>query len=537
MTLRFRNRVTSMGMSTLAPQPTRIAHPSSLIGHNFRRARASRVIVFLFLITSCQTGPRRIETIQRLTLDDENYVSEIRNKHKQLKLDIPDKTLGYMLYDPNTQQILESKNEKAAFVPASTTKILTSIAALKILGPQFRFKTQVFYTGKIRKNILHGDLYLKGGGDPSLFVSHLMSLVRSLSDHGINQVDGNFYYDESEVIPQSMIREVGDSSAPYNPGLGAISVDFNQWVVQWHPNQKSQATLDVTVTPDFPLIHVSLANDKNSSQQAFVFEKNETTDKWLISPSLTSAGQQRLPVRHPSLLAAMLFSKLCKMNGIVLLTPQSKIVPPKASLLATHQSAPLVDIVERVLEYSNNMMAELILLAAAHKVAGKPVTIEQAAHIMKQWMLKEIKTSEWDSLQLVNGSGLTTVNLITPSQMISVLNYVDRFEFEDRSYESMLPISGWKGTLAHRLGPPEVAFRVWAKTGTMFYSSALAGYLYTLSGKRLIFAVMLSDPQGRAIVDSYKDDLPSKIEEQADSWNKTAWQVQDSLLQNWILKH
>ncbi len=494
------------------------------------------VIVLAIHMVSCQTGSRRIEAIQRLSLDDESYVNSIKNR-KQISLSLPDKALGYMLYDPSTQKIIESKNEMTAFVPASTTKILTTTLALKILGPQFKFKTQVFYTGKIHNGILRGDLYLKGGGDPSLFASHLMSLVRSLSHQGINQVDGNFYYDESEVIPQSIIREVGDSSAPHNPGLGAISVDFNQWIVEWRRNQKSQAILDVTVTPDFPLIHVSLADDKKKSQRSFVFEKNEDIDNWLISPTLSSVGQQRLPVRHSSLFAALLFSKFCKMNGIKLLIPKSQAVPLKALLLATHHSAPLVDIVEKILEYSNNMMAELILLAAAHKVAGKPVTVEVAAQMMKHWVLKEIQPSESDSLKLFNGSGLTAANRVTPAQLVAVLKYVDRFQFEDRSYESLLPISGWKGTLASRLGPPEAAFRVWAKTGTMYYASALAGYLYTLSGKRLIFTLMLSDPQGRETVDSYRDDLPSKMEVKANTWSKMARQTQDSILQSWILKY
>jgi len=494
-------------------------------------------IAFMVLFTSCQTGSKKIEAIQRLTLENESYVSGQKKKFKQLKFDAPDDAFGYMLYDPSTRQIVESKNEDKPFVPASTTKVLTSVAALKILGPQFRFKTQVFYTGKIQQNILQGDLYLKGGGDPSLFASHLMSLVRGLSDHGIHQVVGNFYYDESEVIPQSMIWDMGDWSAPHNPGLGAISVDFNQFILKWHTNQGSQSILDVAVAPDFPVIDFALADDKKSLEQSVIFEKSELIDRWLISPTVSSAGQQRLPVKHPSLLAAMLFSKLCQMNGIALRAPQSKIIPPKVTLLAVHQSAPLVDIVERVLEYSNNMMAELVLLAAARKVEGRPVTVERAAQIVKKWLFQEVKATQWDNFKLANGSGLTTSNQVTPSQMVSVLNYVDRFHFEDRSYESLLPISGWKGTLANRLGVPEVAFRVWAKTGTMFYSSALAGYLYTLSGKRLIFAVMHSDPQKRELVDHYKDDLPSKIEEQANNWSKYVRQVQDSILQSWILKY
>jgi D-alanyl-D-alanine carboxypeptidase/D-alanyl-D-alanine-endopeptidase (penicillin-binding protein 4) len=502
----------------------------------------------IILMTACQTGykkieityelgAKKIEAIHRLDTDEKSYGEEITSKASQAKLMLPSDTLGFVLFDPMTQQVIESKNESASFIPASTTKILTTVAALKILGPQFNFKTQIFVTGRVEKNTLQGDLYLKGSGDPSLTASHLMGLVSGLVKQGIKKVNGNFYYDDSQVVSRLKIREMGDSSAAYNPGMGALSVDFNQFVLRWQIPRASPSTLDVTVTPNFSWISLGLAKEQKTSQQSIIYEDSEDFERWLISPTLNAPGQQKLPVRHPTLFAVTLFTDLCKINGIELSAPKPKAVPKKADLLVAHSSPGLLEMVERSLEYSNNLMAELILVAAASKIAGKPVDIEQAAQILKIWLAKEIRSTQWETLRLVNGSGLTTANVSTPSQMTSVLNYVDQFQFEGRSFESLLPVAGWKGTMENRLVSPEAAFRVWAKTGTMFYASALAGYLYTRSHRRLIFAVLLSDPQERKLVDSFGDEVPSHIAEQANSWIKKARQVQDSLVQHWVVKY
>jgi serine-type D-Ala-D-Ala carboxypeptidase/endopeptidase (penicillin-binding protein 4) len=491
---------------------------------------------FLFCFASCQSSPKRIETIKRLTFSDEDYLRSIKSRSSRQDSNFPVNTLGYLLYDPVTKKIVDSQNENLPFIPASTTKVLTSVAALKILGPQFQFRTFLAYTGRIQGNVLHGDLYLKGEGDPSLTVSHIMSLARTLSDHHIQAITGNFYYDETAVVPLSIIKEIGDSSSAHNPGLGALSVDFNQFFVHWQPSQGSPTNIDVTITPDLPLIEIGLSPDQYN-QQSFTYEQNETSDKWSMSSKLSASGEKRLPIRRPSLLTAFIFSRFCNMNGIILPSPKSGILSKNNKILAVHQSAPLVEISERALEYSNNMMTELVLLAAARKIAGKPVSVAEASRLLKQWFVTHLEPSQWDSLQLLNGSGLTSGNRITPSQLVAVLRYADQFRFRDRSFESLLPISGWKGTLSNRLGPPESAFRVWAKTGSMFYSNTLAGYLYTLQGKRLIFAIMLSDLKEREAVDSFRDLLPEDIEVKANTWTKNARQLQDRILQNWILSY
>ena len=488
-------------------------------------------------MASCQTSPKKITNIQRATLESPNYVNELKKKNSNTAFDISSGAIGYVLYDPKTKMVLDRKNEDSSFLPASTTKVLTSVAALKILGPQFKFKTTLAYTGVIAKDGLNGDLYLKGEGDPSLTVAHLMSLVRSISDHRIDRVSGHFYYDESEVIPQLMIDKIGNFSAAYNPGLGGLSVDFNQFGVQWYPSQKSQSTLDVIITPDLPLIDVLLSIDSKKPQLPFIYEKDNQFGKWFMSSKLNASGQERLPVRLPSLFTALFFAKLCKMNGIILPAPEPKVQGKKATTLTMHQSEPLVVVLERALEYSNNMMTELVLLATARKLTGRPISLENAAELVKRWLKSKIKASHLDLLQLVNGSGLTPKNRITPAQLMSVLNYVDSSRFEGRSYESLLPISGWKGTLANRLKKPEVAFRVWAKTGTLSYSSALTGFLYTLKGRRLIFAIMLLNPDGREIVEEYPGEVPKDVEEDANAWNEKARRLQDSILENWILSY
>ena len=112
--------------------------------------------------------------------------------------------MGYFLYDPAIQTVLERQGENMAFIPASTTKVITTVAALRILGPSYRFKTTLAITGKVKDNVLYGNVILKGEGDPLLSMSDLMAFAKTLAQYSVREVKGRFYYDETEIIPREL---------------------------------------------------------------------------------------------------------------------------------------------------------------------------------------------------------------------------------------------------------------------------------------------------------------------------------------------
>ncbi len=525
------------------------------------------ILIFLFFMVSCQSSPKKLPELRHLSIHDEGYIANLKEKLKSdLKLD-KGTQLAYFLYDPETQSVLESQNEDVALVPASTTKVITALTVLKTLGPEYKFKTTLAYTGTIKNKTLHGDLYLKGGGDPLLTVPHIMNFARILADHNITKITGNFYIDDTAILSREMIKnpEVpGDSSASYNPGISALSVDFNQLYLRWSRNPDSKNKLDVVAVPDLPIFEIALADSEQAN--AFQYQPqphllapsapNSTPvlpatsphlpkEKWLLSSPLSPTGEKRLPLKNPSLAFALLFSQFSKMNGITLPFPKFRALrTQKSTLLATHESISLVDIVEKGLEFSNNMMSELMLLAAARKLHHAPVDIPQAADTLTHWIRRSIpalplsqKKFSWDGFTLKTGSGITSENRVTAKQLVSVLNYADKSHYSDRTFESLLPVSGWKGTLVEHLRYPETAMHVWAKTGTIMYGSALTGFVHTNQGRRLIFAIMISDLEKREMIDRYGESIPSGAATKAKTWIRRAEEAHEDLLQRWILSY
>src|SRR5262249_820567 len=135
------------------------------------------------------------------------------------------------------QKVLEKYNEEKTFIPASATKILSSIAALHILGSDYSFPTYLGYTGKIEGSLLKGDLHLKGTGDPLLKVSHLMHMSKILASKGVRRITGKFHYDESSLVPTTTIEDAREPWASYNTGVSALSTEFNTFRVEWGPKK------------------------------------------------------------------------------------------------------------------------------------------------------------------------------------------------------------------------------------------------------------------------------------------------------------
>ena len=126
--------------------------------------------------------------------------------------------------------IIKSNNHNPIIL-ASVTKLLTSYFALNILGPNFKFQTKLFYSGTIKDNILYGDLILQGGGDPLLSRHQIFNMALQLKKLNIKKVQGNFYFDDSHLYSSHQISSIGMGDQTYNPGISALSVDFNRMTI------------------------------------------------------------------------------------------------------------------------------------------------------------------------------------------------------------------------------------------------------------------------------------------------------------------
>lgn len=479
---------------------------------------------FSIFLLACQSPNRtRITQLRQIT---QNEVFETQTS----ELELPSDQLGFILYDPSKNIILENQNESIPFIPASTSKVPSTIAALDILGPQYRFKTSLSYDGKIVGNKIQGNLYLTGKGDPALKITHLIAFAQNLSKKGIQEVSGQFYFDESFFPSAETIEVARESWAPFNSGVSALSLDFNQMSVVWKPTALKEEQ-EVYSIPNLPFVQFALSSQILPSETQFIYQD----DRWLLSPHLVRGGKDRLPIKKPGLSTAYLFSHLAQLEGVKIGVPKLGITPKKTTILATHLSPPLVELVDANLEYSNNLMTELIQLTAARELTHSPVKIDEAAKLLAEWLQKKTHIEPYF---FANGSGLSAQNRISPKQMISILNFGDRIDLgESRSFESLLSISGYKGYISHRLSSPDLAFRVRAKTGLMNYSHTIVGYLRPNSGKKLLFAIMGTDFKRRAQLDQTSELLSDSQAKEIEAWNRKMQKIEDQILTQWIRKY
>src|SRR5262249_23002277 len=139
-----------------------------------------------------------------------------------------DADVGYVLFDLTDGRLIEAHRPDEPRIPASTAKVVTTTAALQILGASYRFETTLFVTGAVREGVLYGAVFLRGGGDPTLSTDDLWELASALERVGVKRVVGSFAFDESFLLTTREISNQQPFTVSYNPGLSALSVNYNR---------------------------------------------------------------------------------------------------------------------------------------------------------------------------------------------------------------------------------------------------------------------------------------------------------------------
>ncbi len=447
---------------------------------------------------------------------------------------IPRENIGYMLYDLDRKAVVRSHNRTRPFIPASTTKVFSSVFALDVLGPDHRFETFLKYRGSISGGVLEGDLYLKGTGDPLLTVSDLMGMIDRMKEKGITSVTGRLYYDESELANSTSIDPGMEPDVSFNSGVSALSLEYNSIMAEWKRDKKTNA-MEIFLTPTLPMNRTGISKEKLRENIKFTYRNLGGSESWLLSPDETRDGSERLPVKNPALYTAQMFAKLCEMRGIRIQgQPGPGVMPGSADEIATHRGQRLSDIVDLTLTYSINLMAELMTLSAAKERSGTSLRLDGAARELGSYLSGRLDRISWKGCALVNGSGLTPGNRITPEQMMAVLIYADAQDYNGKKFRSFLPASGWEWSLMNRFGDPKTAFHVWAKTGTINYALALAGYLYTRSRRNMAFVIYIGDIEARRLYDADPERRNKESMARVFAWQNGSKKVMDSIVTGWI---
>lgn len=447
-------------------------------------------LLSLLVLVSCQSRK------ERTLVSPSEYVPS-HDEKEAIQAWLPDASVGYLALDAATGKVLREQGPDTLFVPASVTKLVTGIGALKVLGADRRFRTSLYYTGKITKKTLEGDIILWGEGDPLFYLSHLMELVSALHEKGVREVKGRFLYDDSALPSMSRVADlVYTETARYNPGFSALTMEFNRLRLRW----RDQADGKTEVWPAFPMPTWRYRLIEEKLDDDIVLKESE----WSIPTILLDKQRgDDLPVHAPSVFVANVFRELCRWNGITVAEPApGKLDKKNFRLVYEHKSPTVREIVAASLEHSNNLVAEMLFQQAIKK-----------------------SPAQFKGLELSNGSGLTTKNRLSPKQVTQLLLK------EGVSFSSMLPISGWKGTLRDSHAEPHLSMRVWAKTGTLHYHRGLCGYLFPESNKPVVFCFFSGDTAKRARFESGEKDVVA-----ANGWDDRAKSLENEILSLWVKK-
>ena len=410
--------------------------------------------------------------------------------------------VGAKFYSLDRQQVIYSRNSDSLFTPASNMKMFTSAMALKKVGPDYRFHTRLYTLGKIRGTVLTGDLYIKGFGDPSLVTEQMWILVNELKNLPITKIEGNIIADNSYFEGQGRLKTWKSYKGPeaYLAPIGALSFNFNTVTVYVEPGKKVGERPRVVVDPDVDYLRVRnkavTTGSKRSRRKLIVNRlKRKNHDEILIKGRLpNNVARKRffLNVTDPQKYTASVFKRFLNQAGVQVTGKIKRgLVPAGAKLVVDHESPPLGRILRGLNKFSNNFVAEQILKTLSAQFMGEPGTTENGVLLLQEYM-QELGYSP-DQYRMVDGSGLSKTNLVTPDQVIALLEdaHSDLSIFPE--FISALGVMGLDGSVMDRMHHKKEAQKIRVKTGTLNHVSALSGYFQSQDGERFAFSILLND--------------------------------------------
>jgi D-alanyl-D-alanine carboxypeptidase/D-alanyl-D-alanine-endopeptidase (penicillin-binding protein 4) len=413
---------------------------------------------------------------------------------------IPSDAAGIYVQQVDAAAPLLTANDAVPMNPASTMKLLTTDAALDLLGPAYTWKTQAYATGTQDGDVLNGDLVIKGSGDPKLVTENLWLFLRRIRAAGIREIRGNLVLDRSAFAdtPYDPALFDGDPIKPYNVGPDALLLNYKVFALHFTPRPELNR-VDVSMEPPAAGWHIvppalsggacldwqaKLQPALDSSGIAFAGSFSAVCgDKtWYVHPYLTSAPD------YFGMVFRQLWSEVGgTFNGRVLIGT----APPDARQVAEWQSPALPEVIRDINKYSNNVMARQLLLTIAKETGGMPATTAQGASVIRTWLASEgIDTAP---LVIENGAGLSRVERVSAGLLGRMLLAAYRSPTMPELMSS-LPLVANDGTMRKRLAMEGIAGRAHIKTGSLADVRAIAGYVLAASGKRYVVVGIVNHP-------------------------------------------
>ncbi len=412
---------------------------------------------------------------------------------------VPLDGVALVVHEVGAKEAVVSHNAEKALNPASVIKLVTTAAALDILGPAFTFKTEFYVKGEMRNGILDGDLIVKGYGDPKLSYERLWAALRQLRERGVREIRGDVLFDRSYFAP--LLHDPAKFDAKprraYNVGPDALLFNFKAITFHFIP---AGDTLHIVAEPSLPSLDISsrikLVKDACGDwQERLTPEIEENGLLANVQFSGTFAPSCGEKIWHMSLFDhshynAALFKTLWnEAGGKIFGAARDGALPPEARLVLAIESPTLSEVIRDINKFSNNVMARQLFLTLSAEAAGQPGETARSVEVIKAWLKQ--KNIDAPELVLENGAGLSRIERVSAHTLASVLQVMSGSALMPEFFSS-LPLLAVDGTMKKRLNGESVAGQAHLKGGTLNDVRAIAGEVVGKTGKRWLVVFIVN---------------------------------------------
>ena len=417
--------------------------------------------------------------------------------------------MSVLVQNLNTGEVIDEYRSDKVVPPASVMKLLTTAAALEIMGPGFRFPTVLEYTGTIENGVLHGDLYVRGGCDPSLGWkgrnAFLNQWVKAVKAAGIQRIHGAVVADmtmlDGEAQNPNWLCE--DAGNYYAPGIFALNYYGNTMNIVLEsgaPGTVARVLKTEPAVSDIRFIN-HIRCDKITYDGAFVSGLPYSCERYLTGavPSNLGTFGVKGDLPNPGLLLARHFTAKLREAGVevsreaVYRADYNPLTPPRTELYI-HYSEPLSEIIKETNLNSNNLYAEALFryLGSRYTLPG---TIHNSQDLLRDyWRRRGVNVQ---NAIIKDGCGLAPQDAVSAKAFVQLLTVMHTSPNAGAWMES-LPVSGKSGTLTSLCPKTVLEGRIHAKSGTIAGTKNFAGYIDAPNGDTWVFAILINSAPGKA---------------------------------------
>lgn len=422
---------------------------------------------------------------------------------------LPDASVGLYAQVLGEPQPLVARNAEQPYAMASTAKLVTSLAALDLLGAQFRWRTFAFLDGELVDGRLNGDLWIVGGGDVRLRSEDLAQWMAQWRRQGLREINGNIVLDRFAFQLHDSDHAGTPTPAadrPHHAWPDALTVDESVLRVQLRAGTDGQPR--VRVSP--PLAGLSLRTELNphgGCEPSAVWRGTPAGPAQLLLQGdwHPACGPMEIPAAlpHAEYAARVIAGLWAAAGGRLHGRVAAAATPARATLMplgrdgqalqpfASHASPPLPELLRDMNKRSDNLAARHLMLALAPGFPVRAATLPEARRRMREWLARQGLAPQ--DLQLDNGSGLSRQERAKPRALVQLLERAWH-SGQAQALIRTLPLAGVDGTLTNRLRHGAAAGQAYLKTGTLMDTRALAGYVRTRRGTVVAVAALVNHP-------------------------------------------